>query len=45
MFLASDRQQTRIFPGDLVMIRPLDEILATLDEKETLDKRGVGWKK
>jgi hypothetical protein len=38
MLLASDRQQTRFFPGDLVLVRPLDEILATLDEKGTLDK-------
>ena len=38
MFLASDRQQTKFFPGDLVMVRPLDEILATLDEKGTLGK-------
>jgi hypothetical protein len=38
MLLASDRQQTRFFPGDLVMVRPLDEILATLDEKGTLGK-------
>ena len=38
MFLASDRQQTKLFPGDLVMVRPLDEILATLDEKGTLGK-------
>lgn len=38
MFLASDRQQTRFFPGDLVVVRPVDEILATLDEKGTLGK-------
>ena len=37
MFLASDRQQTKFFPGDLVQVRPLDEILATLDEKGTLE--------
>jgi hypothetical protein len=38
MFLASDRQQTKFFPGDLVTVRPLDEIFATLDEKGTLEK-------
>ncbi|HEY5839598.1 MAG TPA: hypothetical protein VIT19_11225, partial [Pyrinomonadaceae bacterium] len=38
MFLASDRQQTRFFPGDLVVVRPVDEILTTLDEKGTLGK-------
>jgi len=38
MFLSSDIQKTRFFPGDLVMVRPLDEILATLDEKGTLGK-------
>ena len=38
MFLASDRQQTKFFPGDLVKVRSLDEILATLDEKGTLGK-------
>ena len=31
-------QQTRFFPGDLVTVRPLDEILATLDEQGTLGK-------
>ena len=38
MHLASDPQQTRFFPGDLVVVRPVDEILATLDEKGTLGK-------
>jgi hypothetical protein len=38
MFLSSDIQKTKFFPGDLVAIRPLDEILATLDEKGTLGK-------
>jgi hypothetical protein len=38
MYLASDRQPTKFFPGDLVVVRPLDEILATLDEKGTLGK-------
>ena len=38
MFLSSDIQKTRFFPGDLVMVRPVDEILATLDEKGTLGK-------
>ncbi|MFY9622214.1 MAG: hypothetical protein WAM70_06600 [Pyrinomonadaceae bacterium] len=38
MSLSSDIQKTKFFPGDLVMVRPLDEILATLDEKGTLDK-------
>lgn len=38
MFLSSDIQKTKFFPGDLVMVRPLDEILATLDEKGTLGK-------
>ena len=38
MFLASDREQTRLFPGDLVVVRPVDEILATLDEKGALGK-------
>jgi len=31
-------QKTKFFPGDLVMVRPLDEILSTLDEKGTLGK-------
>ena len=38
MLLASERQQTKFFPGDLVVVRPLEEILATLDEKGTLGK-------
>ena len=38
MFLALDRQQTKFFPGDLVTVRPLNEILATLDEKGTLGR-------
>ena len=38
MFLASDREQTKFFPGNLVTVRPLNEILATLDEKGTLGK-------
>ncbi|MGQ0762658.1 MAG: hypothetical protein ACT4OT_11700 [Acidobacteriota bacterium] len=38
MSLSSDNQNRRFFPGDLVMVRPLDEILATLDEKGTLAK-------
>jgi hypothetical protein len=33
-----ERQQTRFFPGDLVTVRPLEEILATLDENGTLGK-------
>jgi hypothetical protein len=38
MYLASNRQATKFFPGDLVVVRPLEEILATLDEKGTLGK-------
>lgn len=38
MHLVSDRQQTKFFPGDLVRVRQLDEILATLDGQGTLDK-------
>lgn len=38
MFLSSDIQKTRFFPGDLVVVRPVDEILATLDEKGSLGK-------
>lgn len=38
MPLDSTQQQTRFFPGDLVTVRPLDEILATLDEQGTLGK-------
>src|SRR5215210_2281651 len=38
MFLSSDRKQTKFFPGDLVTVRPLGEILSTLDEKGTLGK-------
>jgi len=38
MSLSSDIQKTKFFPGDLVMVRPLDEILGTLDEKGTLGK-------
>lgn len=38
MFLVSDRQPPRkFFPGDLVTVRPLEQILATLDEKGSLD--------
>ena len=35
---SSKQQPHRFFPGDLVTVRPLDEILATLDEQGTLDK-------
>ena len=38
MLLSSDRQQTKFFPGDLVEVRPLEQILATLDEKGTLGR-------
>ena len=38
MLLAPDREHTRLFPGDLVVVRPVGEILATLDEKGTLGK-------
>lgn len=38
MFLSSDIQKTKFFPGDLVVVRPVDEILATLDGKGTLGK-------
>ncbi len=38
MQLDSSRQPSKFFPGDLVTVRPLDEILATLDEQGTLDK-------
>ena len=38
MPLDSTQPQTRFFPGDLVTVRPLDEILATLDEQGTLGK-------
>jgi hypothetical protein len=29
----TNAQQTKCFPGDLVEVRPLNEILTTLDEK------------
>lgn len=38
MSLNSDRQANRFFPGDLVTVRPLDEILATLDDQGALDR-------
>jgi len=41
MHLSTDQKpikQPRFFPGDLVTVRSLDEILATLDEQGTLDK-------
>jgi hypothetical protein len=38
LFLSTDRQLTKYFPGDLVRVRPLEEILATLDEKGTLGR-------
>jgi hypothetical protein len=37
MLLGSDREN-RFFPGDVVVVRPVDEILATLDEKGSLGK-------
>lgn len=37
MFLSSDQKQ-KFFPGDPVVVRPLAEILSTLDEDGTLDK-------
>jgi len=34
----ADSKQTKFFPGDTVEVRPLNEILATLDGNGTLDK-------
>jgi hypothetical protein len=36
--MSTDRLQTKFFPGDLVVVRSLDEILTTLDEQGTLDR-------
>ena len=38
MLSLSNQQQKKFFPGDLVTVRPLEEILATLDEQGRLDK-------
>jgi hypothetical protein len=34
----TNTKQTKYFPGDLVEVRPLNEILATLDDNGTLEK-------
>ena len=34
----SDNKQTKFFPGDMVEVRPLNEILTTLDGRGTLEK-------